>query len=47
MFLNCIITKFAEKMGREYPACQPFCNADTALVWLYLYFYVIILFGIG
>ena len=31
-----IATELAEKMGREHPSDQSFCNAHTALVWLYL-----------
>ena len=33
-----IVTKLAEKMGREYIAGQLFCNAHTALVLLCLTF---------
>ena len=42
MFFNAhnkeIATKLVENIGREYPAGQPFHNAYTALVWLYLTF---------
>ena len=31
-----ITTKLADKMSREHPVGQPFCNAHTDLVWLYL-----------
>ena len=33
-----IATKLAKKMGKEQLAGQLFCNAHTALVWLFLIF---------
>ena len=42
MFFNAhnkgIAIKLAEKIGREHPFGQPFCNAHAALVSLYLSF---------